>query len=173
MNSCELIEANTVRKIIINSISTVAFDKVTFTVYDCLVPMEEIAHRLGFILLTHSSLAVEKAAWCDIVNTTKENQVVRAADLTLDPSVKCCEPNQVIALLVPGDAIKFECSTARGTANQHAKFNPCEKIIVKRADDKFCVEPISTGVLTKEQIFVEAGKSLRTKIQQISIATAE
>ena len=150
-----------------NNINTVAFDKVTFTAYNCLVPMEEIAHRLGFVLLSHGSLPVDKAAWCDVVNHTTENQVITAGDLVLDPSVQCFEPEQVIALLVPGDTLKFECSTARGTANEHAKFNPCEKVIVERAEGKFCVHPVSTGVLTTEQILIEAAKSLKNKIQQI------
>ncbi len=128
---------NTLRRMILNRVPTMAIEEVTFIDNGSALYDEFLAHRLGLIpLVTDSESYFIKSkckckgngcARCEL-NMTLEKKgpcSVYAEDIkSADPKVKSAIPKLLIAKLLPGQNLKFEAKAILGGGKQHMKFAP-------------------------------------------------
>ncbi|MBS3168371.1 DNA-directed RNA polymerase subunit D [Candidatus Woesearchaeota archaeon] len=152
---------NTLRRIMISEVPTLAIKKVTFTKNTSAVYDEFIAHRLGLLPLTTDLKSYELqescsckgngCAKCQVSATLKAEGpiTVYASDLKFqDPKVKSVYDKIPIIKLLKGQELEFEAVAGLGKAKDHAKFSPClafyrgvpEFDITKKTKLKDCIK---------------------------------
>jgi DNA-directed RNA polymerase II subunit RPB3 len=154
LSHCDLSLANSLRRVMIAEVPTVAIDLVEFESNSSVLTDEFLAHRLGLIpLLSHaaSTMAYTRdchcAQYCKIKLTKGENcsvelslrvvcgdgehRSVTARDLISNhASILPIFTNEqdtgvLICKLRKGQEIKLKCIAKKGTAKEHAKWSPC------------------------------------------------
>lgn len=129
--------ANTLRRLMIAEVPTLAVRKVTFVKNSSALFDEMIAHRLGLLPLTTDldsytlpakcSCKGAGCAKCQVVFTLKAEGpiTVYSSDLkSQDPKVKPVFPKIPIVILLKGQELEFEAVVTLGTGKEHAKFSP-------------------------------------------------
>ena len=129
---------NTLRRIIIEEVPTMAIEDVEFRKNNSILYDEIIAHRLGLIPLTtdiKSYNLPEKCkcdgkgcARCQLKLTLKASGagMVYASDLkSKDPAVKQVHPKIPIVKLLKGQSLELEATAVLGKEKVHAKWSPC------------------------------------------------
>lgn len=128
---------NTLRRIILSDVPTMAVKTVTFTKNTSALFDEVVAHRIGLIplttdlesynLLSECTCKGEGCAKCQVMFTLKaEGPVtVYASDLkSQDPKIKAVYGKIPIVKLLKGQDLEFEAAAVLGTGKEHAKFAP-------------------------------------------------
>lgn len=129
--------ANTLRRMIISEVPTLAISKVSFMKNTSALFDEIIAHRLGLLPLT-TDLSVfsfqEKCTCkkkgcpkCQVAFTLNSEGpiTVYASDIKCtDPKVKFVFGKMPIVKLLKGQELQFEATAALGTGKEHSKFSP-------------------------------------------------
>ncbi len=128
---------NTLRRIIIEEVPTMAIEEVEFFKNNSVLYDEIIAHRLGLIPLTtdlkHYNLPEEctckgaGCAKCQVKFTLKVKgpKVVYAEDLkTTDPKIKPVYPKMPIVKLLEGQELELEATAQLGRGKEHSKWSP-------------------------------------------------
>ncbi len=132
--------ANTLRRMIINEVPTMAIEDVEFRKNSSALFDEMVAHRLGLIPLKTDLKSYnfqedctckgEGCAKCEVVGMlkvkeAKEPTIVTASELKFkDPAIKPIFPETPIVLLLKGQEIEFEFNAKLGTGKQHSKWIP-------------------------------------------------
>ena len=129
---------NTLRRVMVSEVPTLAIRKVTFTKNSSALFDEIIAHRLGMLpLLTdlNSYVLPEKCtckgqgcAKCQVIITLKAEGplTVYASDLkSQDPKSKPVHAKIPIVKLLKSQELEFEAVATLGLGKEHAKFSPC------------------------------------------------
>ena len=133
--------ANTLRRIIINDVPTMAIDVVEFLKNNSILYDEVIAHRLGLIPLKTDlkSYNLPDKCKCDgkgcakcqlkIVLKPKPQQkgptTVYASELkSKDPAIKPVFPDIPIVKLLKGQSLEFEATAMLGKGKNHPKWAP-------------------------------------------------
>lgn len=129
--------ANTIRRLILERVPTMAIEDVEFHDNSSILYDEIIAHRLGLIPLTTDlktyNLQSEcncKGAGCARCTVTfsleaKGPKIVYASEMqTSDPAVKPVYPNTPIVKLLKNQEIKFVAKAVLGVGIDHAKWSP-------------------------------------------------
>lgn len=129
--------ANALRRAIIESVPTMAIEKITFSKNSSILYDEIVAHRLGLVplstdlkgynLQTECKCNGEGCARCTATLTLKESGAgtVEATSMkSSDPKIKPLYPMPIVKLL-KGQEIEFSALARLGTGREHAKFAPC------------------------------------------------
>ncbi len=129
--------ANTVRRLIMDEVPTMAIDSVQFRQNSSALYDEMIAHRLGLIPLTTdlSSYTLKDACSCNgegcakcqltLTLKVKGPATVYAKDLqSKDPKVKPVYPEMVLIKLLKGQEIELEATAILGKGKEHVKWSP-------------------------------------------------
>ena len=129
--------ANAIRRIILDSVPTMAIHKVTFTKNNSALYDEVLAHRLGLIPLTTPlkdyvaqdmcNCKGEGCAKCTIKVSlsSKGPGIVLSGEIkSKDPAVKPAIDNMPIVKLLKGQELEFEAVAVMGRGKQHSKWTP-------------------------------------------------
>lgn len=170
--------ANTLRRLMISEVPTLAVRKVTFVKNSSALFDEMIAHRLGLLPLTTDldsytlpskcSCKGAGCAKCQLSLTLKAEGpiTVYSSDLkSQDPKVKPVFPKMPIVALLKGQELEFEAVVTLGTGKEHAKFSPAlvfYKSYPKITIDK-CRNAEDIVKACPAKVFEMDGKSLKVK----------
>lgn len=137
LNKTSCIYSNTLRRVIINRVPTLAIETVEFNNNTSVLYDEMIAHRLGLIPLKTDNKTYnlkekckckgEGCAQCQLKLTLKAKGpgTVYAEDLkSQDPKIKPAYPKMPILKLRKGQEIDFTATAEMGTGITHAKWIP-------------------------------------------------
>ncbi len=128
---------NTLRRVMLSEVQTLAVKKVIFTKNSSALFDEIIAHRLGMVSLTsNSDYTMQAKCSCKGEGCTKCQSsitlkaegplTVYASDLKFqDTNIKPVYPKTPIIKLLKGQELEFEALIGMGTGKEHAKFSPC------------------------------------------------
>ena len=128
---------NTLRRVIISDVPSMAIKKVAFTKNNSALFDEMLAHRLGLVPLTTDLVSYNmpdkcscKGAGCVKCQTTLTLKAegpcsVYASDMkSTDPAIKVVYPKMLLVKLLKGQEVEFEATASLGTGKEHAKFSP-------------------------------------------------
>ncbi|KAF7718229.1 Uncharacterized protein PECH_002042 [Penicillium ucsense] len=151
LSSVDLAMANSLRRVILAEVPTVALDLIEIENNTSVIPDEMLAHRLGLIPLnakncdsdleyTRDCSCEDYCVKCSVtlslhVRCESEKMTVFARDLEVlgdrvndtigDPVITDAEgQGPVICKLAKGQEIKLKCLAKKGTAKEHAKWAP-------------------------------------------------
>ena len=129
--------ANTLRRIMISEVPTMAIDEINFFANDSALYDEVLAHRIGLIPLTTDLKIYNlpenckcKGEGCNLCRTiislkSEGPKMVYAEELTAeDEEIKAYHPKMPLVLLLEGQKIKFEATAILGLGKNHAKYMP-------------------------------------------------
>ncbi|KAI8807276.1 DNA-directed RNA polymerase [Cladochytrium replicatum] len=150
LSNVSLALANSIRRVVIAEVPTIAIDLVDFDSNDTVLSDEFIAHRLGLIPLRSSTASdmrysrdcscPQYCQFCSVILTlsvtcTSAPRLVTSKDLISDSAAVYpvgsddpTYPGVPIVKLRPGQEIKLKCIAKKGTAKEHAKWSPCAGI---------------------------------------------
>lgn len=127
--------ANSLRRLMMESVPTMAIEEVTFHKNDGALYDEMLAHRLGLVPLTTDLKGYEIKKPEDEVNaknsikltlSAKGPCTVYSGDLkSKDPKVKPVFPDMPLVKLLKGQELELEATAVMGLGKQHVKFTPC------------------------------------------------
>ena len=131
--------ANTLRRIMIEEVPTMAIEDVEFRKNNSILYDEMIAHRLGLIPLKTDLKSYnlpekckckgEGCARCQLKLTLKAikgSGMVYASELkSKDPEVKPVYPKMPIVKLLKGQSLELEATAVLGKGKEHTKWCPC------------------------------------------------
>ncbi|MEK6828499.1 MAG: DNA-directed RNA polymerase subunit D [Nanoarchaeota archaeon] len=131
--------ANTLRRLMINEVPTMAIENITFSKNNSILYDEMIAHRLGLIPLKTDlkSYNLPDKCKCEgkgcnrcqlkmVLKTTKGSGLVYASEIkSKDPAVKPVHGNMPIVKLLKGQTLELEATAVLGRGKDHMKWSPC------------------------------------------------
>ncbi len=127
--------ANSLRRIMIEAVPTMAIEDIEFAQNDSVLYDEVLAHRLGLIPLTTDLKGYEVKKPEDELSAKNSVKLtlkakgpctVYAEDLkSKDPKVKPVHPKTPIAKLLKGQELELEATAVLGVGKTHVKFSPC------------------------------------------------
>jgi len=140
---------NTLRRLILSDVPTMAIELVEFRKNDSILYDEIVAHRLGLIPLKTDLKSYKVATQEEIENKeylaqssvkltlkAKGPGVVYAKDLkSKDPKIVPVYPDMPIVKLLEGQEIELEATAVLGTGQVHAKWSPGHAHFIGHADD--------------------------------------
>ena len=137
ISNAELPLVNTLRRLIIEEVPTIAIDEVTFVKNNSALYDEVIAHRLGLLPLTSDIKSYNfledckcKGKGCSrcqvkITLQAKGPCTVYASDLkSRDSKIKPVYPETPITILLKGQDLQLEATAKMGRGKDHSKFSP-------------------------------------------------
>ena len=139
MKDSNVIFANTLRRLMIDEIPTMAIEEVEFAKNNSILYDEMIAHRLGLTPLKTDLKSYNLPMKCKcegkgcnrcqlklVLRATKGSGIVYASDLkSKDPAVKPIYPNMPIVKLLKGQTLELEATAVLGRGKEHMKWSPC------------------------------------------------
>ena len=156
LQNCSLAVANSLRRVMLAEIPTIAIDLVEIEVNSSVLPDEFLAHRLGLIPLNSMNVASDLQYTRDCTNcddhcevcsvtlrlhvkcTSSENLLIFAKDLIMvdgrsddigKPVIRDSAGNgPLLAKLRNGQELKLSCIAKKGIAKEHAKWAPTAAI---------------------------------------------
>ncbi|MBS3125016.1 DNA-directed RNA polymerase subunit D [Candidatus Woesearchaeota archaeon] len=127
--------ANSLRRLMMESVPTMAIEEVEFAKNDGALYDEILAHRLGLLPLTTDLKDYDLKKVEDELNAknsvkltlkAKGPCMVYAEDLkSKDPAIKPVHGKTPLVKLLKGQELEFEATAVLGTAKEHVKFAPC------------------------------------------------
>jgi len=131
--------ANTLRRLMIDEVPSMAIEEVEFQKNNSILYDEMIAHRLGLVPLKTDlkSYNLPDKCKCEgkgcnrcqlklVLRATKGSGVVYASELkSKDPAVKPVFGEMPIVKLLKGQTLELEATAVLGTGKQHMKWGPC------------------------------------------------
>ncbi len=130
--------ANSLRRVMMDSVPTMAIEDVEFRKNTSALYDEMVAHRLGLLPLKTDlkSYTLQEECKCEGVGCArctltfslkaKGPGYVYASDLKpKDPKIKPLFPQTPIAKLIKGQEIELEATAILGKGKKHVKFSPC------------------------------------------------
>ena len=128
--------ANTLRRLMLGEVPTMAIEEITFLKNDSILYDEILAHRLGLVVLktdldsyNMTSVCKCKGAGCPQCQLKLSLKVegpktVYAEDLnSKDPNVVPVYPKTIIVKLLEGQKLELEATAILGTGKEHAKWS--------------------------------------------------
>ena len=173
---------NSLRRLAISEIPTLAIDDVVILENSSVMPDEAVAHRLGLIPLRTDPGRFVMAHECDCKSTlgcskcrvllvldseaTDKSKVVTSGELVSeDELVKPVSKDIPVVVLAPNQKLKFEAYARLGTGKDHAKWQPTGAAVVKDGtdEDEIILVLETNGALTAEEILATAAEKLASK----------
>ncbi|HLG24139.1 MAG TPA: DNA-directed RNA polymerase subunit D [Candidatus Nanoarchaeia archaeon] len=146
---------NTLRRLILDSVPSMAIEEVEFSKNNSILYDEMISHRLGLIPLKTDLKSYNLIENCKcegkgcnrcqlkMVLKTGKNGMVYASEIkSKDPAVKPVHPEMPIVKLLKGQSLELEATAMLGTGKQHSKWSPghfyfkCKPIVEIKGDVK-------------------------------------
>lgn len=135
MKDTTAVFANTLRRLIVDELPTMAVDEVEFRKNSSILYDELIAHRVGLVPLKtdlKSYKMIEKEedrdslkCACKLVLKAKGPGVVYSGELkSKDPAIVPVERKIPIVELMKGQSLEFEATAILGRGKEHVKWNP-------------------------------------------------
>jgi DNA-directed RNA polymerase subunit D len=129
--------ANTLRRLMIDEVPTMAIEEIEFSKNNSILFDEMIAHRMGMIPLKTDlkSYNVPEECKCEgkgcnrcqlkLVLKTQKNDTIYASELkSKDPAIKPVYPEMPIVKLLKGQSLELEATAVLGKGKIHAKWSP-------------------------------------------------
>lgn len=130
--------ANTLRRMILDEVPTMAIEDVEFSKNNSILYDEMVAHRLGLVPLKTDlkSYNLPDKCKCEgkgcnrcqlklVLKATKGSGAVYASEIkSKDPAVKPVYGDMPIAKLLKGQTIELEATAVLGRGKQHTKWSP-------------------------------------------------
>ena len=131
--------ANTLRRLMIDEVPTMAIEEIEFSKNSSILYDEMIAHRLGLTPLKTDlkSYNLPDKCKCEgkgcnrcqlkmVLRATKGSGVVYASEIkSKDPAVKPVFQDMPIVKLLKGQTLELEATAVLGRGKQHMKWSPC------------------------------------------------
>ena len=130
--------ANTLRRLIIDEVPTMAIENVEFSKNNSILYDEMIAHRLGLIPLKTDlkSYNLPDKCKCEgkgcnrcqlkmVLRANKVGNVYASEIKSKDPAVKPVYGNMPIVKLLKGQSLELEAIAVLGRGKEHIKWSPC------------------------------------------------
>ncbi len=130
--------ANTLRRLIIDEVPTMAIENVEFSKNNSILYDEIIAHRLGLIPLKTDlkSYNLPDKCKCEgkgcnrcqlkmVLRANKVGNVYASEIKSKDPAVKPVYGNMPIVKLLKGQSLELEAIAVLGRGKEHIKWSPC------------------------------------------------
>ena len=131
--------ANTLRRLMIDEVPTMAIEDVEFSKNNSILYDEMIAHRLGLIPLKTDlkSYNLPDKCKCEgkgcnrcqlkmVIRATNKAGVVYASEIkSKDPAVKPVYGDMPIVKLLKGQTLELEATAVLGRGKEHMKWSPC------------------------------------------------
>lgn len=180
-------KANTLRRLIIDEVPTMAINEVEFRKNSSVMYDEVVAHRLGLIPLktdiksynlpSECKCKGEGCAKCQLKITLKAKgpKTVMSSEIkSPDPKIKPVYDMPIVKLLKDQE-LEIEATAVLGKGKEHIKFSPALAFYKYQSKDKddldgdpttiqFTIE--TWGQLTPKQIVEQAGKILQEKTEE-------
>lgn len=117
--------ANTIRRIIISEVPTMAIEDVEFRKNNSILYDEMVAHRLGLIPLKTDLKSMDEKSQIKFTLKAKGNGYVYAGDLkSKDAKCKPIYPKTPIAKLIDKQELELGATAILGTGKEHMKWSP-------------------------------------------------
>ncbi len=186
---------NTLRRLIIEEVPTLAIEEVTFYDNSSALYDEMLSLRLGLIPLKtdlKSYVLPEKAknekdprAFLTLKLKVKGPKSVYASDLeSQDPKVKPVYPEILIVKLLQNQNLELEATAILGSGKKHMKFSPglpyyhnIQKVVVKQKDTKEFKEKYPSQIFDKNGLIdaklintpqlIDACKNINSEIIEV------
>lgn len=130
--------ANTLRRLIIDEVPTMAIENVEFSKNNSILYDEMIAHRLGLIPLKTDlkSYNLPDKCKCEgkgcnrcqlkmVLRANKVGNVYASEIKSKDPAIKPVFGNMPIVKLLKGQSLELEAIAVLGRGKEHIKWSPC------------------------------------------------
>ncbi len=131
--------ANTLRRMMVDEVPTMAIEEVEFQKNNSILYDEIIAHRIGLIPLKSDLKSYNLPSECKcegkgcsrcqlklVLKATKGSGTVYASELkSKDPAVKPVYPDMLIVKLLKGQTLELEATAVLGKGKYHVKWSPC------------------------------------------------
>lgn len=130
--------ANTLRRLIMNDVPTMAVDRVEFSKNNSVLYDEMIAHRLGLVPLKTDlkSYNLPEKCKCEgkgcarcqlklVLKASKAGMVYASELKSKDPAIKPAYPDIPVVKLLKGQSIELEATAVLGKGKNHVKWAPC------------------------------------------------
>lgn len=130
--------ANTLRRLIVDEVPTMAIEEVEFQKNNSVLYDEIIAHRLGLVplktdlksynLLENCKCEGKGCNRCQlkiVLRASKVGTVYSSELKSKDPAVKPLYPNMPIVKLLKGQSLELEATAVLGKGKNHTKWSPC------------------------------------------------
>ena len=130
--------ANTLRRLMIDEVPTMAIEDVEFSKNNSILYDEMIAHRLGLIPLKTDlkSYNLPEKCKCEgkgcnrcqlkmVLKASKAGNVYASEIKSKDPAVKPVYGNMPIVKLLKGQSLELEATAVLGRGKDHIKWSPC------------------------------------------------
>src|SRR3989338_5947501 len=131
--------ANTLRRLMVEKVKTMAVEEVEFIKNNSILYDEMVAHRLGLIPLKTDLKSYNLPSECKcegkgcnrcqlklVLKATKGSGTVYASELkSKDPAVKPVYPDMPIVKLLKGQTLELEATAVLGRGKEHQKWSPC------------------------------------------------
>ncbi|HLC50542.1 MAG TPA: DNA-directed RNA polymerase subunit D, partial [Candidatus Nanoarchaeia archaeon] len=131
------IYVNTLRRLVIDEVPTMAVEEVDFSKNSSILYDEMIAHRLGLTPLKTDlkSYNLPDKCKCEgkgcnrcqlklVLKSAKIGTVYASELKSKDPAVKPVHPEMPIVKLIKGQSLELEATAVLGRGRQHAKWSP-------------------------------------------------
>lgn len=139
MKDSNAVFANTLRRIMIDEVPSMAIEDVEFSKNNSIMYDEMVAHRLGLVPLKTDLKSYNLPSRCKcegkgcnrcqlklVLRVTKGSGVVYASELkSKDPAVKPIFPDIPIVKLLKGQTLELEATAVLGRGKDHVKWSPC------------------------------------------------
>ena len=130
--------ANTIRRLMIDEVPTMAIEDVEFSKNNSLLYDEIIAHRLGLIPLKTDlkSYNIPDKCKCDgkgcnrcqlkmVLKASKAGAVYASEIKSKDPAIRPVYGDMPIVKLLKGQSLELEATAVLGRGREHIKWSPC------------------------------------------------
>ena len=129
---------NTLRRLMVDEVPTMAIEDIEFSKNNSLLYDEMIAHRLGLTPLKTDlkSYNLPEKCKCEgkgcnrcqlkmVLKSAKVGNVYASEIKSKDPAVKPVYPDTPIVKLLKGQSLELEATAVLGTGKHHTKWSPC------------------------------------------------
>jgi len=130
--------ANTLRRLMIDEVPTMAIEDIEFSKNNSILYDEMVAHRLGLLPLKTDLKSYNMPDKCKcegkgcnrchlkmVLKASKIGNVYASEIKSKDPAVKPVYGNMPIVKLLKGQSLELEATAVLGKGRQHMKWNPC------------------------------------------------
>ncbi len=130
--------ANTLRRLMIDEVPTMAIEDIEFSKNNSILYDEMVAHRLGLLPLKTDlkSYNLPDKCKCEgkgcnrcslkmVLRASKTGNVYASEIKSKDPAVKPVYSNMLIVKLLKGQSLELEATAVLGKGRQHTKWSPC------------------------------------------------
>lgn len=138
LKDSNVVLANTLRRLMVDEVPTMAIEDVEFSKNNTILYDEMIAHRLGLVPLKTDlkSYNLPDKCKCDgkgcnrcqlkmILRASKVGNIYASEIKSKDPAVKPVHGNMLIVKLLKGQNLELEATAVLGRGKQHIKWSPC------------------------------------------------